>query len=151
MLGGNEEYEVPGTVLVYKLGGDEVLTFQERANMEIPEQPQIEASEEAILAGNDLYHTHCSNCHRGIGVTSIVATATPDLRAMTSETHATYGDIVLGGSRRERGMPSFTGTLDNLEIESIRVFLITEANKIRAWQEERRREQEADEQEPARG
>jgi quinohemoprotein ethanol dehydrogenase len=151
MLGGNEEYEVPGTVLAYKIGGDQVLIFEERANMEIPEQPVIEATDETILAGNDLYHSHCANCHRGIGVTSIVATATPDLRAMTEETHGAFKDIVLGGLRRERGMPSFGGTIDETDLEAIRAFLVVEANKIREWQTERRNATEGENQPATRG
>jgi quinohemoprotein ethanol dehydrogenase len=143
MVGGNEQYEVPGTVLVFKLGGEQVLTATERANMEIPEQPQIAASAETIRAGDNLYHTNCAGCHRGIGVTSIVATATPDLRSMTAQTHAEFNDIVLSGSRAGQGMPGFSGTLDAVELESIRAFLVTEGNKIRSWQQARAAEEEA--------
>ncbi len=58
---------------------------------------------------------------------------------MTRETHVEYSNIVPGDSRAEKGMPDFVDTLDKEEIESIRVFLVTQANRIRNWQESRRK------------
>ena len=136
LVSGSEAYDLVGSVLVFKLGGEQVLAASERANMEVPVQPEIAASAESIQAGDGLYHTHCASCHRGIGVTSIVLTATPDLRKMTLETHAAFPDIVLAGQRADKGMPGFSGTLDEAQVEDVRAFLVTEANKIRELQKE---------------
>ena len=123
-------------MLVFKLGGEHVMASTEQRKLQIPEQPSIEASEETIRQGNALYHAHCATCHRGIGVTSIVATAVPDLRGMTEEIHGQYTDIVLRGSFLEKGMAGFEGTLDNDQAEAIRAFVVTEANKIRQRRED---------------
>ena len=105
--------------------------------MSIPEQPEVEVTQESYRQGDTLYHTHCANCHRGIGVTSVVVTAAPDLRAMTMETHGEYMDIVLAGTRAENGMADFADTLSEAEVEAIRVFLVTQANQLRNWQQSR--------------
>ncbi|GIT39422.1 MAG: hypothetical protein Ct9H300mP8_06180 [Gammaproteobacteria bacterium] len=78
VVSGNN-YDLRGSVLVFRLGGGQVMASTEQRKLEIPEQPTIEASEETIEQGDALYHAHCATCHRGIGVTSIVATAVPDL------------------------------------------------------------------------
>jgi len=130
VVSGNN-YDLRGSVLVFRLGGGHVMASTEQRKLEIPEQPTIEASEETIEQGDALYHAHCATCHRGIGVTSIVATAVPDLRAMTEEIHGQYTDIVLKGSLLEKGMAGFEGTLDSAQAEAIRAFIVTEANKIR--------------------
>ncbi len=135
VVSGNN-YDLRGSVLVFKLGGDQVMAATEQRELQIPEQPTIEASEETIQQGDALYHAHCATCHRGIGVTSIVATAVPDLRAMTRDTHDQYTDIVLQGSRLDKGMAGFEGTLDDDQAEAIRAFVVSEANKIRDRRED---------------
>ncbi|MFB3106303.1 MAG: cytochrome c, partial [Pseudomonadales bacterium] len=66
-----------------------------------------------------------------------------DLRSMTKEIHTQYADIVRRGSRAENGMPAFADTLSEAEIEAIRGFLVTQANRIRSWQESRQPAQES--------
>ncbi|MCZ6618858.1 MAG: cytochrome c, partial [Gammaproteobacteria bacterium] len=97
----------------------------------------VQVTSESYTQGDTLYHTHCANCHRGIGVTSVVATVALDLRSMTQEIHAAYPEIVRGGSRADNGMPDFADTLSEGEIEAIRGFLVIQANQIRSWQESR--------------
>ena len=139
MITGNRGIELPGTVLVFKLGGAHQLDVQQREQIDIPEQPEVEVTSESYSEGDTLYHAHCANCHRGIGVTSVVATAAaPDLRSMNKETHAEYSSIVLGGARSETGMPGFADALDELEIEAIRGFLVIQANQLRDWQASRK-------------
>ena len=130
VVSGNN-YDLLGSVLVFKLGGDQLMAATEQRKLQIPEQPTIEASDETVQQGDALYHAHCATCHRGIGVTSIVATAVPDLRGMTEETHGQYTDIVLRGSLLDKGMAGFEGTLDNDQAEAIRAFIVSEAHKIR--------------------
>ena len=57
---------------------------------------------------------------------------------MTLETHGEYEAIVLGGSRSEQGMAGFADALGVEEIETIRVFIVNQANGLRQWQEERK-------------
>ena len=144
MVTGNRGIALPGTLLVFKLGGAHKLDVAQRQQIDIPEQPEVEVTRESYAQGDTLYHTHCANCHRGIGETSVVATvAAPDLRSMTAATHAEYSNIVLGGALLDNGMPGFADTLDEAEIQAIRGFLVIQANQLRDWQRSRR-EIEAD-------
>jgi quinohemoprotein ethanol dehydrogenase len=68
----------------------------------------------------------------------------PDLRLMTSQTHDEYEDIVLGGSRAEKGMAGFDGVLSAENIETIRAFLVVQANQLREWQQGRQTTDEGD-------
>ena len=67
----------------------------------------------------------------GLGQLSIVATAVPDLRRMSSDTHMQFTAIVLGGSKKSFGMPSFAGTLDYESSEAIRSFVIAKAREAK--------------------
>ena len=136
LVSGNRSRGLKGTVLVFKLDGTHALASTEISNLEIPEQPELNVSEAELALGDNLYHAHCASCHRGIREASIVQTATPDLRNMNSEAHASFDAIVLQGERVEKGMPAFNGTLNNIDTRNIRAFLIVEANAIRALQAE---------------
>ena len=55
---------------------------------------------------------------------------------MTRDTHDQYTDIVLQGSRLDKGMAGFEGTLDDDQAEAIRAFVVSESNKIRERRED---------------
>ena len=135
MISGSLKYDRPGTLLVFKLGGTDELTVPPLRDFAIPEPPAIEINKETIAKGNSLYHEHCALCHRGLGQLSIVATAVPDLRRMSSDTHQQFTAIVLGGSKKSLGMPSFAGTLDYESSEAIRSFVIEKAREAKIEQE----------------
>ena len=136
LLTGHPDFDLSGSVLVFKLGGRLALEAKDRRQMIVPPQPEITVTDATIRAGNGLYHAHCATCHRGIGVTSVVQATAPDLRLMTLEVHGAFADIVLRGARAEQGMASFASVLAEPDIESIRAFLVSEANEIRALQQE---------------
>ena len=143
MISGSLKYERPGTLLVFKLGGTDKLNTPPLRDFTIPEPPQVDLAEADIAKGNNLYHEHCALCHRGLGQLSIVATAIPDLRRMSADTHKQFTAIVLGGSKKNLGMPSFANTLDNTSSEAIRSFVISKAREAKAQQEQQN--------EPSRG
>ena len=134
MVSGSLPHARRGTLLAFKLNGKVTLPAAPERTLSIPEPPAYEASEETLAQGNALYHQHCASCHRGLSVASVVATATPDLRMMTAETHAQFPAIVLGGSKRALGMPGFADTLDWPAAAAIRAFVAAEATKARAEQ-----------------
>ncbi|MEM7079418.1 MAG: c-type cytochrome [Pseudomonadota bacterium] len=135
MVSGSGEYERPGELLVFALDGDQRLAEPPLRPKMIPEQPPSNAGQQQLDAGNTLYHEHCSICHRGLGITTVVATATPDLRMMSTATHGAFEAIVLGGAKSALGMPSFAQDLNREEAEAIRSFVISEANKVRKQQQ----------------
>ncbi len=135
MVSGSLEHATPGTLLVFKLGGTDQRPLPPKRDMSIPEQPPLNASAEELERGNALYHRHCALCHRGLGVESVVATVTPDLRRMSAETRSAFAAIVLGGARQQLGMPSFAGDLDHQALNDILQFVTSEAIKARAAQQ----------------
>lgn len=138
MVTGDRTIDLPGTLLVYKLGGTAELPAVPHREVVIPAQPDVEMTRESYVAGDSLYHTHCATCHRGIGVASIVPTvAAPELRAMTPAVHDAYLSIVLEGASEANSMPGFSDTLSAEEAEAIRGFIVVQANNLRRWQEGR--------------
>ena len=137
MVSGSLKYDRPGTLLVFKLDGKDRLARPPLRDHTIPTPPKIPLAETAIAKGNNLYHEHCALCHREIGQVSVVATAVPDLRKMSSGIHQQFTAIVLGGSKKNLGMPSFAGTLDDKAVAAIRAFVISEALKAKKQQDKK--------------
>jgi quinohemoprotein ethanol dehydrogenase len=48
---------------------------------------------------------------------------------MTRETHAAFNDIVLKGTRVDKGMASFANLLKPDEVEAIHAYVISRANE----------------------
>ena len=136
MISGSLKYDRPGTLLVFKLGGVDKLDTPPLRDYTIPEPPKMELNQSVIAKGNTLYHEHCALCHRGLGQLTIVATAVPDLRRMSAETHQQFTAIVLGGSKKNLGMPSFANALDSDSSEAIRAFVISKALEAKSQEEE---------------
>ena len=48
---------------------------------------------------------------------------------MTRETHAAFNDIVLKGTRAEKGMASFASLLNAAEVDAIHAYVISRAQE----------------------
>ena len=55
---------------------------------------------------------------------------------MNLNTHSEMADIVIGGSRTERGMPEFEDTITPSQLESIRAFVVEQARRLKEFQEQ---------------
>jgi quinohemoprotein ethanol dehydrogenase len=110
-------------LLVFKLGGNAVLPpLADRPPPTPP--PPLTASPEVVASGADLFEQHCALCHGPNAAGGIV-----DLRMMTSETHAAFPDIVLGGARLAQGMAGFADRLGASQADAIHAYLIARANE----------------------
>ena len=74
-----------------------------------------------------MYHRHCGYCH-GDGLRT--GGLTPDLRYSGQAVHDIWQDIVIEGVLKARGMISFAPYLDATEAESVRQYVLMEANKL---------------------
>ena len=110
-------------------GGGRLLGFRIDGTAQLPrQQPRSAspaglpstASEQEILAGGALYHRYCYVCH---GAQAVSGGVIPDLRHASAEVHASFSDIVLGGIRVSKGMPSFAGRLSSEEVALIQSYL----------------------------
>jgi quinohemoprotein ethanol dehydrogenase len=114
-------------LLVFKLGGQATLPPLPPASLAVPElspPPPLAAGPQVVAAGEGLYASHCGLCHGPAARGGV-----KDLRHMEPATHATFLDIVLGGSRAASGMASFSDLLSSEQAEAIHQYLIARANE----------------------
>ncbi|PKP92635.1 MAG: PQQ-dependent dehydrogenase, methanol/ethanol family [Alphaproteobacteria bacterium HGW-Alphaproteobacteria-16] len=111
-------------LLVFRLGGTAKLPA-----MAMPEQGPVRpadtaASAQMIAHGEQLYAQYCASCHaeRARG-------GVKDLRRMTPDTHAAFDDIVMKGTRADKGMVSFADVLSEGDTKAVHAYLIRRANE----------------------
>lgn len=115
-----------GRVLTYKLGGNAPLPPLEPYDVSPPPPPPIplEATRKELRQGGLLYHEWCAVCH---GLKSVAGGVVPDLRKASAETHARFADIVVGGLREPKGMPSFADVLSREDVRLIQAYVVSRA------------------------
>ncbi|HEY8120602.1 MAG TPA: PQQ-dependent dehydrogenase, methanol/ethanol family [Myxococcota bacterium] len=126
-------YENAGYVAAFKLGGKAKLPARKPRALHTVEAPEPSAPPKAVAQGQVLYHQWCMFCH-GIGTKS--GGLLPDLRFATRETFAHWQEIVIGGVRAERGMPSFAGSISREDAEAIRAYVVSQAHRRESWLEQ---------------
>jgi mono/diheme cytochrome c family protein len=119
-------YENAGYVAAFKLGGTAQLPQRRLRQAGTVTAPPPTAPPETVERGHSLYHQWCMFCH-GIGVKS--GGLLPDLRFSSRATFASWQDVVIGGTRAERGMPSFADSLSREDAEAIRAYVISQAHR----------------------
>jgi len=113
---GNE-----GRILAFKLdGGPTPIPPLIPPPGPIPQPPPLTASADTVKQGAALFGAHCTMCH--INQPGGLA---PDLRRMSSETHAAFNQIVLGGILKNVGMPPWNGVLTQADTDAIHAYLIS--------------------------
>ncbi len=130
----------PARVFAFKLGGRAQMPAL-RDYTPVPKPPERAASPEQIEHGDVIFHAvACEYCH-GVSAVGVgrqledansrrVPGAIPDLRYMTSETHAQWDAIVLAGSRRHLGMPAYHDALTAKDSGAIHAYVIEQAWKL---------------------
>jgi PQQ-dependent dehydrogenase (methanol/ethanol family) len=114
-----------GQVLSFALGGNQpVPQAAEPARFAPPPLPDgIPAAD--LERGNVLFHKECVACH---GMLAIGGGSISDLRFARPEVHASFQEIVLGGTRAARGMPSFADRLTPEEVDLIHHYILARAH-----------------------
>jgi len=115
-----------GRVLTYKIGGKAPLPPSEPYDISPPPPPPItvKATRQELRQGGLLFHEWCAVCH---GLKAVAGGVVPDLRKSTAETHASFGDIVVGGIREPKGMPSFADVLSREDARLIQAYVVARA------------------------
>lgn len=111
-------------LLAFKIGGAASLPPAPLVSeFERPSRPR--PAEELVRKGENRYEAgFCVDCH-GLKGESAGGTV-PDLRRATAQTHDEFVGIVLGGLRKEKGMPMFT-ELSMDEVQAIQAYLIAQS------------------------
>jgi mono/diheme cytochrome c family protein len=96
---------------------------------DIPEPPPLTASADTVDHGRRIFNEVCGLCHGLLAVSSGVVS---DLRFASPETHASWEEIVRGGSLRNKGMASFRDLLSTEDAEAVRAYVISRAIEDRS-------------------
>jgi quinohemoprotein ethanol dehydrogenase len=112
-----------GRIIAFKLGGGEVPLPPLVLPLAFPEPPpRIAENVASTQRGEKVYLTRCYACHAN-GDRNML----PDLRRLGKAKHAIFGDIVIGGALRARGMPQFDKILSEQEVADVQAYLIEQA------------------------
>jgi PQQ-dependent dehydrogenase (methanol/ethanol family) len=123
-------YENQGHLLTFALGATGELPEVRERTLEVADPlPEIDAPPGAAAAGSALFHRFCMQCH---GILAVTAGVVPDLRFASPETHASFADIVLGGTRAHAGMASFADLLDAEDVRAIHAYVVQRARETKA-------------------
>ncbi|MDH4048160.1 MAG: PQQ-dependent dehydrogenase, methanol/ethanol family [Gammaproteobacteria bacterium] len=118
----------PTRLMAFTLGSDREVPSVAIVPRELPDQPALTANDEQIEEGRWLYADNCGSCH-GKNAVARYGGSVPDLRYSSSDVHASWPAIVIGGSRSANGMPSFP--LEAGEAEAIRNYLLSLSVQLR--------------------
>jgi PQQ-dependent dehydrogenase (methanol/ethanol family) len=69
----------------------------------------------------------CEDCHGPGAVRQVGPDTVPDLRRASAQTHDEFAAIVLGGLRRDKGMPVFAGQITPEELSALQAFILDQA------------------------
>ncbi len=114
-LGGAPGPRSGGRLLAFKLDG-KVQLPPLPATQPPPRPPATAHTEAQIRQGAAAYLRVCAQCH---GRDAIPVNAIPDLRFMSERTRAEFKDIVLKGTRKEKGMIAMADLVTEEEADDI--------------------------------
>ncbi len=118
-------YGNDGRNIVLKIGGPPPPLPAPRTDPPLAELPARPADAAQIAAGEVLYNRFCSRCHvMGRGTL-------PDLRRLTTATHALFDSIVLGGAYTIKGMARFDDVLSPADAHAVHAYLIDQAWRLK--------------------
>ena len=117
----------PGKLLVFTLGGTATLPPYTHTVRPVPMPTfKLAATPAEVEKGRVLFANFCARCHGGEAMSG---GSVPDLRYAAESTHEMFEEIVLGGARREFGMPSFTGDLTSAQVRLIHAYVLQRARE----------------------
>lgn len=115
-----------GRILTFALGGRDTLRATPFGHAAPPSPAvHVDATPATIRQGGLLYLQYCKRCHGE----NAIAGALPDLRYASADVHASFQNIVLGGTRQELGMPSFAGLLTPDDVKAIQAYVLFRAGE----------------------
>jgi quinohemoprotein ethanol dehydrogenase len=123
-------------LLVYKLNANLTLPQAPIAGSvagKVLDPPLLTGTNEQVIDGEGAYGRFCSGCHGSGGVAE---KSIPDLRyAQALRNLNAWNQIVLDGTRADKGMVSFKKALAEGQSEAIYHYIVSQANKAKAAQQ----------------
>lgn len=118
------DYVNEGRVLAYRIGGSAAMPATKKAPEKIVHVKRARPDADSVANGRRLYFETCMQCHGGAAISSGMI---PDLRFSSSEVHMNWQDIVIGGTRQDKGMASFADLITPEESGQIHDYIIYRA------------------------
>ncbi|WP_373090344.1 PQQ-dependent dehydrogenase, methanol/ethanol family [Zhongshania sp.] len=116
-----------GRLMVFKLGGKAKLPALPDSVSQKPTPPKSTADDVTIANGSKIYDNRCAVCH---GDHSISSGLVPDLRWTPYLSSLEAMElVVLKGILNARGMPSFNNVISKQDLNDLRAYIISNANK----------------------
>ena len=117
--------------MAFSLEGEAGMPVAASGYPPLPEQPDLEAGADTIELGKALFAEKCMGCH-GSDAISRFGGSVPDLRFASTETHATWHAVVIGGAKSANGMPAIEISME--DSEAIRSYVLSVSEALRAGQ-----------------
>lgn len=119
-------------------GPDRLLAFSLTGNATLPPNPADArftrpprprpADSARVERGRKLFaERDCAECHGRDAIRHPGGDRVPDLRRISAATLEEFAAIVVGGSRRDKGMPVFAGQISTDELEELEAFILSQA------------------------
>jgi alcohol dehydrogenase (cytochrome c)/quinohemoprotein ethanol dehydrogenase len=126
-------------ILVFKLGGTATLPTKTiiaaSTTSRTLNPPLLTGSNEQVLDGQGVYARTCAVCH---GANAVADKTAPDLRYTTLlSSQRDWDDVLIRGTRAEKGMASFKNQLADQDSENLRHYIISRANQDKAAEQAR--------------
>ena len=123
-LGGNPGG--PPRLLAFKLDGKAQLPPVQKPSNAVPKPPRPRPDNSLAEQGKNIWNANsCELCH---GYNVIAGSGSvPDLRMASAETHDSFAAIVLGGLRKDKGMPVFAASIKANELPALQAFILQQA------------------------
>lgn len=120
----------PSRLIAYTLGTQQVALPIMKPHPKVPKPPKGNIDPVVIAHGAKLYSAMgCYFCH-GESAVGMPGGSIPDLRYMSANTHIEWPAVVLGGSRKDKGMMPFYLYLQHEDSEAIHSYVIKQAQKL---------------------
>ncbi len=126
---GNQYTEevYPGTVYTFALDADAPYPDYPKSEPKALALFDFDADRAAIDQGAQLYIQHCAHCHGQVARDT--GGAIPDLGRINEAIYRSFEDIVLKGVLTPVFMPNFSGVLTADEVQSIKSFVLYQAER----------------------
>jgi len=122
-----DQVQGPTRLMAFALESDLPMPSVKVEPRTLPTQPELKADAEELEAGRQIFSWECKGCH-GKHAIARFGGSVPDLRYATSETHATWHGIVIGGALQMNGMPRFELSIE--QSEAVRNYVLYQSLSI---------------------
>jgi len=122
------QYGNHGRLLAFRLDGDAALPAPTVIVRAVPEQIDVQGSDEEIVQGERLYNNFCASCH---GLFARASSGIHDLRLAPTDRQELFNTVVLDGTFAAVGMAAFDDILSEAEVLLIHQYVRARAREDR--------------------